>query len=316
MTITMTDTRVNTKTAKPLSVHPAATIMPEMNDEQIAALAHDIKENGLLQPIELLDGAVLDGRHRLQACDIAGVTPRFVDVTFTDDESPAAYVASRNIYRRHLTASQRAALAVQLEKQMKAEQQELKRKAQENLQFSHPEVSPTPIPSQRGKGRVRDKAAEAVNASVGYMEKVKTIGKISPLMEEAIVRGDLSITEAHDKLVIEALERNELNKLPLPAAERRKVVARLEKTNRLPDVEKRRRQRKQKNTTSSRQRKVTKETLSPQQKGARLRQFNKVSTSRTSVTIEVTFGNGDVAKEYCKALQDDPKVLQMSFVIH
>jgi hypothetical protein len=41
--------------------------------------ADDIRQNGLVEPVALLDGLVLDGRNRLRACEIAGVEPRFVE---------------------------------------------------------------------------------------------------------------------------------------------------------------------------------------------------------------------------------------------
>ncbi|WP_374356448.1 hypothetical protein [Thermomonas sp.] len=56
-------------------------------------------------PIVLLDGKILDGRHRYRGCLDVGVEPRFTD--FTGDD-PVAYVTSENAARRHLTPSQLA----------------------------------------------------------------------------------------------------------------------------------------------------------------------------------------------------------------
>jgi ParB-like chromosome segregation protein Spo0J len=61
-----------------ISSHPAADLFPFMSDDELAELAVDIRAHGLLEPIVLLDGLVLDGRNRLRACEAAGVdTVRF-----------------------------------------------------------------------------------------------------------------------------------------------------------------------------------------------------------------------------------------------
>jgi ParB-like chromosome segregation protein Spo0J len=51
------------------------------------------------------DGRVLDGRHRLKACQLAGVEPRTVTVEGTD---PLAYILGTNLARRNLSSGQRA----------------------------------------------------------------------------------------------------------------------------------------------------------------------------------------------------------------
>jgi ParB family chromosome partitioning protein len=51
--------------------------LPWMTEEELTALADDIKTNGLLQPITLFEGKILDGKCRYQACIMAGVQPTF-----------------------------------------------------------------------------------------------------------------------------------------------------------------------------------------------------------------------------------------------
>jgi ParB-like chromosome segregation protein Spo0J len=90
-----------------LKVHPAAAVFPMLSDDELADLAEDIKANGLLHPIVLdADGALIDGRNRLAACEIAGVEPTWT--TLADDVDPVAVILSENIKRRHMTAGQRA----------------------------------------------------------------------------------------------------------------------------------------------------------------------------------------------------------------
>jgi ParB-like chromosome segregation protein Spo0J len=81
-------------------VHPVAALFPMMPDEDLAELAADIKERGLLQPVMLdKDGQILDGRNREAACRLAGVEPEFE--TYDGDDANG-YALAVNITRRHL----------------------------------------------------------------------------------------------------------------------------------------------------------------------------------------------------------------------
>jgi ParB-like chromosome segregation protein Spo0J len=103
--------------AMKLTAHDAANIVPSMTADEFRELKKDIKERGLIEPIVLFDGKILDGRNRYKACAELGIAPE----TLTLDEhdiggDPAAYVLSTNLHRRHLTPSQRAMIATDLEK--------------------------------------------------------------------------------------------------------------------------------------------------------------------------------------------------------
>src|ERR1044072_7435083 len=93
--------------------HELSRLLPMMGDADLNALAADIRENGLRAPITLLEGKILDGRNRYKACKIAQTEPRFRD--FNGDGDPLAFILSANVHRRHLTTSQRAMIAADLE---------------------------------------------------------------------------------------------------------------------------------------------------------------------------------------------------------
>lgn len=91
-----------------LQVHPFADLFPMLPDDELADLAADIQENGLLHPL-MLDhtGKVLiDGRNRLRACQMARIQPHFEQLPRGIE--PADYIASVNLARRHLSVGQRA----------------------------------------------------------------------------------------------------------------------------------------------------------------------------------------------------------------
>jgi hypothetical protein len=97
-----------------LPIHPAANLIPPLSSEEFKDLADDIKKNGLQVPVTLFtddngNRSLLDGRHRLDALELAGRDnlPDGLKVSeFTYLEkgiAPYAYVISTNIHRRHLT---------------------------------------------------------------------------------------------------------------------------------------------------------------------------------------------------------------------
>ena len=89
-----------------------ARIFPEMPPEDYARLVASIRNQGLLHPITVWRGEVIDGRHRLAACAEAGVEPEY---EFLDDaDDPLQHILGRNLLRRHLDESQRAVVAHRL----------------------------------------------------------------------------------------------------------------------------------------------------------------------------------------------------------
>ena len=115
-----------------IPVHPVASLFPMIDDESLRGLADDIRENGLREPIVLAhmgdgfdDEVLIDGRNRYRACLLAGVEPKFKKLhalpnvssdegsnAITED-SVSRWIVSHNLHRRHLSPSQRTAVAVE-----------------------------------------------------------------------------------------------------------------------------------------------------------------------------------------------------------
>jgi len=94
-----------------MKVHPIAALFPMLQSTELAALAEDIRTNGLQQPIMMQGDTLLDGRNRLAACEIACVEPTFVEFTGAD---PIEFIIGANLHRRHLSESQRAMIAARM----------------------------------------------------------------------------------------------------------------------------------------------------------------------------------------------------------
>lgn len=94
-----------------LAFHPLADLFPLVTGREFDELVMSIKDNGLREPIALLDGRILDGRNRYRACAAAGVAPIFENFAGRD---AVRFVIDKNLNRRHLSVGQRAMIAAKL----------------------------------------------------------------------------------------------------------------------------------------------------------------------------------------------------------
>jgi N6-adenosine-specific RNA methylase IME4 len=154
-----------------------------MTPEEFAALCTDIAERGLLEPIVAYEGMVLDGRNRYKACVGTGTKPRFRDYK---DDDPIRYVISSNVHRRHLSASQKAVIAIEIERAY-AERAKERQGARTDLV----EIVP---PSDAGKAR--DQAAAAIGVNPHYVSDAKAVESNAPDLLPQVLAGTMTIPEA------------------------------------------------------------------------------------------------------------------------
>lgn len=91
--------------------HPLANIFPLIEGKAFEDLTADIAVNGVMEPVWLYQGQILDGRNRYRAAAAAGVA---FPVRQYEGDNPTAFVVSLNLHRRHLNESQRAMVAAKL----------------------------------------------------------------------------------------------------------------------------------------------------------------------------------------------------------
>lgn len=163
-----------------LQNHPVANLFPMMSDEELQELAQDIRENGLLEPIEIYDGMVLDGRNRLAASKIAKVEPRFHHLN-GEIKSAIHYVASKNLHRRHLTVAQRAKIGVEMIPLL-AEEAEKRQIAQ----LKHGDQKPVRSKSTEREGKAVNNAAELVGVGATTVYEAKAVKEANPSLYEQI----------------------------------------------------------------------------------------------------------------------------------
>jgi hypothetical protein len=99
-----------------LQVHPFAKFAPEMTDEELNRLIVDVRLHGVIDPILLFEGMVLDGRNRLEAAKRNQLPDSMVRFeTFEGTRREALdLVLSKNAFRRHMNASQLAMMAARV----------------------------------------------------------------------------------------------------------------------------------------------------------------------------------------------------------
>jgi ParB-like chromosome segregation protein Spo0J len=88
-------------------IHPFALRMPEMSDTDFNLLKESIQRDGLLNPIVLFKGKILDGRHRYRACRELQIVAQFVKYR---GSTPATFVFGNNVPRRQLSVSDKLRL--------------------------------------------------------------------------------------------------------------------------------------------------------------------------------------------------------------
>lgn len=168
--------------------HPAAELFPLMSGPEYEALVADIRANGQREPIVVHDGQILDGRNRWRACVKLGLEP--VTQEWNGEGSPASYVVSLNLIRRHLDEGQRALVGARLkplyEAEAKARQATSTGGASPQLRANLPEAA-----------RARDTAAKAVNVSPRSVESAsKVLRSGAPELVEAVEQGRVAVSNA------------------------------------------------------------------------------------------------------------------------
>lgn len=164
---------------KSLVSHPVADIFPMLPTDELKQLTDDIRVHGLLEPIQLLDGMILDGRNRYAACKLAGVRPAFIDF---DGDDALGFVISKNLHRRHLSESQRAVVAARLANMKRG--------------GDRPSVTDTNFEDANLhlRNEIRQsEAAEMLNVSPRSVASVKAIERDAPELIPQIEQGEITV---------------------------------------------------------------------------------------------------------------------------
>lgn len=167
-----------------LRAHPLGALIPVMSPQERDALVKDVRARGILAPLEVnAQGVVLDGRHRLEVAQQLGMREVPVRVVAPVDE--VQYMVQAALARRHLSASQRGALAIDLEA-LQRDRLSARARQRANLrQFA--EVATLP---PRGE-RTRETAARWAGVSPRVVQDALTVRDADPALYERVRSGEI-----------------------------------------------------------------------------------------------------------------------------
>ncbi len=223
-----------------LKPHPYAEIVPKMSEAEMADLTASITKIGQLFPGITLDGKLLDGRSREEACHRAGVP--FDTITWeawldlndnikrVPPPSPLEIVLALNVKgRRHLTKDQRANAAAKAIEVFEAEARQRmsqggkKKGAQSVRTLSAPEapeisaanfaaVAGAEAAAEKGKKkaplRATEVAAKAAGVSPRLVQLAKEVKEKRPDLSELVDAAKMSLGKAKKAIKKEQADRH------------------------------------------------------------------------------------------------------------
>src|SRR5215470_15601091 len=165
-----------------LEYHPYADVFPLTEGKEFDDLVNDIKKQGLISPIVLYQGKILDGRNRYRAMLQLGFPRKRILKHCTergDIENALNFVIGAIIRRRHLTTEQKRAA---LQALISANPQKSDRELAKDAGVSHPTVA-----KARAEGEATGKVLP-VEARVGADKKTRKAPTAQQLVERAAKR--------------------------------------------------------------------------------------------------------------------------------
>lgn len=176
-----------------IQFHEVANIFPMMSAEEYEALKVDISANGLIEPIWLYEGMVIDGRNRYAACIDTGVTPKFREYTGQGGAALVAFVVSLNLKRRHLDAGQKAFVALEIEPMLAAFAKERQGERNDLVSLGTNIVEKI---QQSSPGRAAAQAAAIVGTNAHYVADAKRLTADAPELAAKVKAGEMKMPAA------------------------------------------------------------------------------------------------------------------------
>jgi site-specific DNA-methyltransferase (adenine-specific) len=198
-----------------LAPHPESARVPPMRKAEFEALVHDVRERGVLVPLEVLtvpeEGGetnyVLDGCNRLRAAREVGLLAVPVRDAPIGDLDPVLYILRSASLRRHLSDDQRAVLAEQERQYLADQSNQARAKAAGSVGGrgrSRPEDSSaanaaaelSEVEVRDRSQEVRERVAGGHNISSWKVRQAQRVAAASPELAEQVRTGEKRLAEA------------------------------------------------------------------------------------------------------------------------
>lgn len=155
--------------------HPLSAAFPSMSADDFQSLKDSIEVNGVLNPITLFEGQVIDGWHRYTAANEVGQNCPTQELESWID--PKDYVLAQNKNRRHITVAQLATATAAVYEWHPAHR-------------PNKSVVPTDLKTSK-------ELAEIAGVSTASIEKAKTVQtKAVPEVQQAVKDGKIGLEKA------------------------------------------------------------------------------------------------------------------------
>lgn len=169
-----------------LKFHPVCRCFPDISGEEFDQLKLDIERNGQRNPIVVHKGHIIDGKNRYRACTELGIAPMVVEWD-GQGESVVAWAVSTNLHRRHMSPSQRAAVAAELAPLFEQEAKARQRRG-----------TLAPIGDKRMKSS--EAAAKAAGATPRSTQRAIAVKKVAPDAFAQVKAGEKTVSAAESEI--------------------------------------------------------------------------------------------------------------------
>jgi len=178
-----------------LEPHPLAQMFPAVPPDEMAQIVADIKKHGIIEPIWMYEGKVLDGWHRYQAAIKAGKEPKLREWKGDD---PMAFVISMNVLRRHLNGSQRMQIVTRA------------------ALVEHKTIPRGTVGEKRPPETgdlTAEQLADQAHVSKSYANYALRVEREAPELGDKVIAGQMSLEDANE--IIARKERKAAGKPPI-----------------------------------------------------------------------------------------------------
>lgn len=176
---------------KQLRVHRDAALVPEMRPQEYAELLADIRQRGIVVPLDVHGNTVLDGRHRLKIARELGLPTVPVHQVDLKDDSETVWLLKAAVLRRHLSDDQRAMMAA-----MYAARHPQKRGPKPPSIFPGPRRSGNPGAPATTRAPAQEEAAKGMNVAPKRTRNAAAVLGAAPELADQVHCGKLKLAQA------------------------------------------------------------------------------------------------------------------------
>ena len=197
-------------------LHECANLIPCPTIEDYQRLVDSIDANGLYDPIFIQSGTnlLVDGRSRLMACFETNTDLKIEYISFDSDEKAMIWSLARNVDRRHLTAAQKAIIALNVKTFYSEQAKERKREGGKTTHSNQYQDSAQDRPTaayaaepdknqghsdKQDDGKANAQAGAATGAKKEYVRMADYIKQFRPDLLQKVYDGIILMRYAYNE---------------------------------------------------------------------------------------------------------------------